>query len=364
MIPFEEEENENPRLSLYNSIARAAFDFHQGDIELPRPMSIDEVRRIYHFVMYDYPEIFWIKDSFRYSYNPANKMVTSLTMSFRYEKADGTLDAALIKRYRKEIRESVGYFTKGITKKTSPYKALLTVYRRVVLAFDYDHEGLKRQKSGLGPGQNVEDELRTLHSALARHKVVCTGYAVAMQYLLQSVGICCGQVVSETHSWNVVKIGGHVYHLDATWGDHSGEQNKDKVFYDYFCITSGENRRDGAVRVPDPKLFAGLDNFTAQKYEYFRYHNAYLTRYDEATIARILADGILRKEPCIGFRCSSKTLYDTVYSRLQGGRIGALETQVRAIVAAKNKRLAKQVRFAKWVPNSNQYTVYFVECLK
>ena len=362
MIPLEDEENINPHLALYNRIARAAFDFNQGEIELPYRMHIDEVRRIYYYVMYDYPEIFWIK-TFNYTHN-GDHVVLSMRLLFRYEKPDGSIDVSLIKRYRKEIRESASYFTKGISRKTSPYKALLTIYRRVVLAFDYDHDGLKRQKSGLGPGENVEDELRSLHAALVKHKVVCVGYAVAMQYLLQSVGICCAQIVSETHSWNVVKIGGNVYHLDATWGDQSGEQYRNRVFYDYFCITSGENNRDGATRVPDVKLFGDHTSFTAQKYEYFRYHNAYVTRYDEAKIARILADGILRKEPCIGFRCSSQTLFDTVYARLKNGRKPVLEQEVRKLVAVKNKRLARRISFGSWVSNSKQYTFYFVDCLK
>ena len=98
-----------------------------------------------------------------------------------------------------------------------------------------------------------------------------------MQYLLQSVGICCGQVVSNSHSWNVVKLGKSCYFLDATWGDWSNtdktKSNEDTIRYNYFCITSAENKfgdRQSESRTPDPNLFYDLETFTSTKHNFYR----------------------------------------------------------------------------------------------
>lgn len=53
---------------------------------------------------------------------------------------------------------------------------------------------------------------------------LCAGYARSMQYILSLAGmdilyLSGSSVDGDPHSWNVVKIGEHWYHTDATWGD-------------------------------------------------------------------------------------------------------------------------------------------------
>ncbi len=349
LVPYEKEEERNPRLHLYNEIARHLFDYREDDIVIPEGIQDkEEVKRIYYYVLYDYPEIFWV-----WGHSLSD---TAFAPCYRFRRPDGTVDVPLIRRYRKELRASVNFFTKGIGKKTDPYEAFLTIYRRVILAMDYDSVALDRQKARRDREMyNEEDQLRSLHSALVKRKIVCAGYAVAMQFLLQSVGISCAQIVSETHAWNLVRFGDQRYHVDATWGDFSNtktaEDYKDTVFYNYCCVTSKENEMCGdAARVPDRKVFPMLEELTAQKHEYFRYHDAYFTRYEEERIAKAFAEGVLRGDKAAGIRCDSEMVFQKVLSMLNNGGWSRVIEKARAVIAKKNKRLAK-----KFCPGSYSY---------
>ena len=49
----------------------------------------------------------------------------------------------------------------------------------------------------------------------------CQAYTLATEAVLTELGVPCSQVRSESlnHTWNLVKIGGAWYHMDATWDD-------------------------------------------------------------------------------------------------------------------------------------------------
>ncbi len=76
---------------------------------------------------------------------------------------------------------------------------------------------------------NYETELslygKGLHQSntsygLFKNKIaICSGYADTMALLLDRIKAENFKVASETHIWNVVKINGKYYHIDATWDD-------------------------------------------------------------------------------------------------------------------------------------------------
>jgi hypothetical protein len=210
------------------------------------------------------------------------------------------------------------------------------------------------------------------------HKVVCVGYAVAAQYLLQSVGICCGQVVSQTHSWNVVKLGKYCYYLDVTWGDPSttttGDQFKNVVGYSYFCVPFKENLfgSDEKTRLPHPEIFGDVEEFRATKHEYCRVHGGYLTSYDEDQIVRAIVAAVKEKPfermtPGVSFRCASKPLYDMVIRDLwTKGGIWNVIAKARAILESEKKKDKKALKLLERKlqlhPSSNlAFQIIFLE---
>ncbi len=76
----------------------------------------------------------------------------------------------------------------------------------------------------------------TMFGTLIDQVAVCDGYAKSLMYLLNSCGIPTkfvgGTSENMGHAWNIVKIQGKYYHVDATWGDTDDEYSAS--YYQYF----------------------------------------------------------------------------------------------------------------------------------
>jgi hypothetical protein len=83
---------------------------------------------------------------------------------------------------------------------------------------------------------------------------VCQGYALLLDMLLTEAGLNTIYVTGNVkpafltnsnstsdggHAWNMVKIDGYWYHLDATWNDPTPDQ-PDNVSYNYYMLTDAE----------------------------------------------------------------------------------------------------------------------------
>ena len=342
-------ENSNPKIRLYNEIIRHAYNYDSGMFSR-EGLTDDEIEIVFNSAKGDYPQLFWLSG---YIYNPSE-----FGLSFRCKDVNGDLDIAQIKRKRKEIVKGAKTFTHGITRRTPPYKAFITIYRRLILTLDYDGLGLS---AGAGGDMSKDDVLRSLHSALVEHKVVCAGYAVALQYLLQSVGITCAYVASERasdgsgHAFNIVKIGKYCYYVDATWGDSSntatGKRSSDEVSYPYCCVPYREFIKTGNngvnYHMPWKKLYPDLEQFNASNHEYYRYHKWFMSRLDENEMARIIASQTLAYDPkemgsfILSIRFSDDSLANYASKKILSSDGAKIIAKARSIVAKKSKSKAK-----------------------
>lgn len=80
---------------------------------------------------------------------------------------------------------------------------------------------------------------------------MCEGIAKVVKILCDALGIWCIIAVSEAnpekkikyrHAWNVVRIGGRYYHLDATFDNTLGKG--EEIRYDYFNLSDEQIFRD------------------------------------------------------------------------------------------------------------------------
>ena len=348
MCPYEEDESTNPKIRLYNDLVRAAYNYSEDPIDRDG-LTNDEIVMVYNYVYDDYPELFWL-----HGFKDAGGW--RIRHNFRCKDANGELDIKQIERKRAEIRKAAPQFTKGISRKTDPYKALLTIYRRLILKLDYDSIGLN---ANIDKNLAEDDKLRSLHNALTGHKVVCAGYATAMQYLLQSVGIVCGCVSSEanaankTHAFNVLKLGKYCYYLDATWGDSSNTDSKisgekDDIYYDYCCVPYEDflkaAKDSKAFHIPHKKIYPHFEEFHYSNHEYFRYHRAYLTSYNEQELIRIFTETALRYDPKEMGRFSVDVRFatpDLAKYAISVVNVAYIAEKARAELEKKNKKAAK-----------------------
>ena len=80
---------------------------------------------------------------------------------------------------------------------------------------------------------------------------VCEGIAKSVKLLCGALGVWCVVALSDNnpdkgvkyrHTWNVVRLGGRFYHLDATFDNSLGEPGG--IRYDYFLLSDAQNYRD------------------------------------------------------------------------------------------------------------------------
>ncbi|MBQ6922694.1 MAG: hypothetical protein IJQ66_06355 [Clostridia bacterium] len=349
IVPHEPEEDTNPSLKLYNEMVRHTYNYDESGIPL-NGLSSGRADEIYECVRGDYPELFWlcswtIRGDFIY-------------LVYRCRKPNGDIDKKQIEKKLHELKVGSKFFTHGITRRTDPYKALITIYKRLILAIDYDELG---SEAGIDEDFSADDKIRSLHSAIIRHKVVCAGYAAAMQYLLQQVGIPCAYVSSEDinkvgHAFNIVKIGKYCYYLDATWGDMSntkyGDKDNDIVLYEYCCVSFSDfcktSPKDLHNHIPKRKYYPWFKkDLKANRHEYYRYRKCFISRYNEDELVRIFVTCAKEYNPkedgrfSVSFRCTTVELLRQVLSMIQNPSNYARILNKAKTILGKNKRAAK-----------------------
>ena len=84
-------------------------------------------------------------------------------------------------------------------------------------------------------GSNHEHDM---YGALVSHSAVCQGYSETMFYLLKNAGLSCAIASSSNinHAWNIVKLHGKWYHIDATWDDPVWDM-PGRSYHDYFLVS-------------------------------------------------------------------------------------------------------------------------------
>ena len=362
MVPYEPEEDENPKIKLYNSIARAAYNMTQDRIPT-NGLSNKETFRIFDLVRDDYPELFWLHSCVIYG-------ESEVELKYRCLGKNGKIDKNQVAKKRNELRKAAEPFIKGITRKTDPYQAILTVYRRLILTLDYDGVGLVRDNTTFNDTSR-DDNLRSLHSALVTHKVVCAGYAVAFQYLMNLIGVTSACVTSEFvnnsgHAFNVVRIKNKCYYVDPTWGDSSNTNNKDHTYddligYDYFCVPYKEliltPRGQEHDHIPNKTEYPNLKQFDNTEYEYYRYHKAYFIRRDDRLLLELFINSVKNYDAkemgqfAISFRTPSLDMMNTFKSYLQSTDI------IRRLIEETKKNL-KGTKYEKKLVYLNSYKYF------
>lgn len=177
-----------------------------------------ELSDIFNKLRLDCPEIFYAP-TFRYSYYEDSTLLKI--------KPEYLFDKNKIKEHQLAMRARVEKLARVVMDKSDWEKEL---YIHDFICENVIYDKLKKQYSHeiLGPlGQGVG---------------VCEGIAKSVKILCDQLSIPCIVVISENnldknikyrHAWNVIRINGVWYHLDATFDNTLG---KKEVRYDYFNL--------------------------------------------------------------------------------------------------------------------------------
>lgn len=108
-----------------------------------------------------------------------------------------------------------------------------TDYEKICGIYDYICENVVYDEAGLAAKES--DLIYTAYAALINGTSVCQGYANLFYRLALELGVdarlISGEGDNEPHGWNIVKLNGKYYNVDATWDSPRKQANVD---YQYF----------------------------------------------------------------------------------------------------------------------------------
>lgn len=239
---------------------------HTGDFET--------VNKVYDFLLYDRPDLFWCTGELETTYYPT---YSELAVSYHCTEEERIAKEQQIKA---ETEKVLSQILPGCTSESTAEEfAEIAEYERIKYVFEYL----------VNTVDYVEDapDNQNMYSALVGKQTVCAGYARAAQYLLMKMGIECIYVTGECtdgepHAWNLVKCDGNWYQMDVTFGDPEHMRTEEgkaladsEIDYSYLCCTDEQifrdRKTDGLVEYPACML---LD------YNYYVLHGRYYESYE------------------------------------------------------------------------------------
>lgn len=263
-----------------------------------------KIDKAFQCVMLDHPEIFYV-DGYKYTEYTSGEKTEKIVFfgNYLYD------DVEIISR-QEQIENAVLKILDKVPDTEDEYQKVKYIYETIISQTEYD--------TGSEDNQNI-------CSVFLNGRSVCQGYAKAVQYLLQKIGMEAGLVIGtvrqgDGHAWNLVSVNGKWYYLDATWGDAyymlGGELQNiavtgSSVNYDYLCVTTKQLEKTHTIVMPIsmPECTAIADNYYVREGLYF-------DCYDEARIQGIFVAAAESGSETVTIKCSDSAVYETICEEL------------------------------------------------
>ena len=208
-------------LKIYDRLLEMAENFTVGKVSLPTNQKVthDEAWLVTAAFYSDYPELFWARPSFWYNKN--TMLCSEIQLNYNSHAYNLNTELPLFLETAETILASMP--------NGSDYEKELYLHDALIKKVTYTYSKLEEQNG---------------YTTLVEGKGVCAGYAFALQYLLMRAGIQSYYVVGyagENHAWNLAKIDGEWYYVDATWDDPltgSGSDSAYSPFHTYFNLSA------------------------------------------------------------------------------------------------------------------------------
>lgn len=265
--------------------------------------SVEEetVEKIAECVLLDHPELFYVHG---YSYE---KHMFAGTVQKIVFTPNYTMNETEIQTAKQQIDSYVQACFEGLPFGATDYDKVKYIYEFVILNTEYNLEAPENQN---------------ICSVFLYGQSVCSGYAKAVQYLLQQQGmqaaVVTGSVISgELHAWNLVKVNSQYYYVDATWGDASYQSDAETqgalagINYDYLCITTADLLKTHIIDNPitPPTCSAQMDNYYVKE-------GLYLNMLDSLRLKTIFEEAYSEGRQYVSLRCANETVFKQVQTDL------------------------------------------------
>lgn len=300
-------------------------------------MDETDIDRIFQCVLMDHPELFYVEGYTYTKYNRGDKAIAiRFSGTYSMEK-----EQALVRKA--EIEAAAQPLLAGAAELTNDYDKVKYVYDTLILNTEYDLEAPDNQN---------------IYSVFVNHKSVCQGYAKAVQYLLDRMGVECTLVqgnvdTGESHAWNLVKVNGSYYYVDATWGDASYQPDEaepekgyvPQINYDYLCVTTEQLLRTHILGgyVPMPVCVDEKDNYYVRE-------GALFVTYDKEQMRRLFEKCMAENRMDVTVKCADAECFRQIMTAMVEGQeiFDYFDTTSKSIAYSHNE---KQLSMTFWVTN-------------
>ncbi|MGE5630148.1 MAG: transglutaminase domain-containing protein [Caulobacteraceae bacterium] len=239
-----------------------------------------------------YGNLFYLK-TIDYSWvNGAAKNSVIMTVKFSYKYPKDKLQA---------MTRELGTRTDAILKNIISYD--MTLSDKELAIHDYVAKNVRFDKSGEQKGSYAEESYSP-YGALIKGTANSIGYARAMQMLMSKVGIENIIVYGKDNTWNMVKLDGEYYHVDACGDNIEEKDGRIIVVHDYFNISDEEmSKKSVWDRGKYPKS-------SSMKANYFQMNNTFVD--SPKGFYNVLKDGIddVRDIISVKIKGYNENLYD------------------------------------------------------
>ena len=217
-----------PQQATYHSIFVGVKNL-SDEIQVPA-LSGEELYNIFFQMRLDHPEIFWVTN-FKYRYYKDSPNLIFIP-EYLFEK--------------NKIREHQKALTARVEKLVRPAQKM-SEWEKEKYVHDFICENVRYDKLKKAYSHEII-------GPLGQSVGVCEGIAKAVKVLLDALGVWCviaicgnnpEKGIKYRHTWNIVKINGTYYHLDATFDNSLGKDHENtEIRYDYFNLDDQQIFRD------------------------------------------------------------------------------------------------------------------------
>jgi len=263
----------------------------------------NDIDKIFQCVLKDHPELFYV-EGYTYRKYTRNDKIVAIQFSGTY----GMSPEQAIAR-NKEIEAQIKELLVGGAGLENDYDKVKYAYETIIYQTEYALEAPDNQN---------------IYSVFVNRKSVCQGYAKAVQYLLERMGVKCTLVFGtvengEGHVWNLVQVNDSFYYLDATWGDPSyqsaqdetGEEYFPNISYDYLCITTAQLLRTHVLQeyVPMPECTEDVDNYYVREGTLF-------TNYDREQMKEVFQRYMESGKRDVTIKCVDEAVFSEIMNAM------------------------------------------------
>ena len=245
-----------PQQAAYHSIFVGVKNL-SDEIQVPA-FSGEELYNIFFQMRLDHPEIFWVTN-FKYRYYKDSPNLIFIP-EYLFEK--------------NKIREHQKALTARVEKLVRPAQKM-SEWEKEKYVHDFICENVRYDKLKKAYSHEII-------GPLGQGVGVCEGIAKSVKVLCAALGVWCvialcgncpEKGIKYRHTWNIVKIGGQYYHLDATFDNTLGAGAQ--IRYDYF------NLCDKSVFRDHQPLIAPAPECTDAQHFYYREKKLSFTKVED-----------------------------------------------------------------------------------